>query len=82
LVGGAVYSAVYYFKKSDRQAQFKGNIFIAIGGLLPGIGGTFTRMGYVEVLFVTELMGLLLIYFGYRIIKKNKMIVIKLESLI
>lgn len=81
LVGGAVYSAVYYFKKSDRQAQFKGNIFIAIGGLLPGIGGTFTRMGYVEVLFVTELMGLLLIYFGYRIIKKNKMIVSNLESL-
>jgi len=72
LVGGAVYSAVKYYKLGDRQAQFKGNIFIAVGGLLPGIGGTFTRLGYVEVLFITELVGLFLIYTGYRIIKTNK----------
>jgi len=39
---------------------------------LPGIGGTFTRMGYVNVLFVTELTGLILIYIGYRIIKMDK----------
>ena len=36
-------------------------------GLLPGIGGTFTRFGHVEVLYVTELAGLLLIYLGYRL---------------
>jgi hypothetical protein len=53
-------------------ARYKGNILIAIGGLLPGIGGTFTRMGYVNVLFITELMGLILIYVGYRIIKEGK----------
>lgn len=75
LVGGAIYSAVKYYQLPGRQAQFKGNIFIAIGALLPGIGGTFTRMGYVEVLFVTELTGLLLIYIGYRIIKLNKKII-------
>ena len=69
LVGGAIYSAAKYYGYKDKQAHFKGNIFIAIGALLPGIGGTFTRMGYVEVLFVTELIGLVLIYFGYRIIK-------------
>jgi hypothetical protein len=44
-----------------------GNVAIALGGLLPGIGGTFTRFGYVEVLYVTELAGLLLIYLGYRL---------------
>jgi xanthosine utilization system XapX-like protein len=49
-----------------------GNIYIAIGGLLPGIGGTFTRMGYVEMLFITELIGLLFIYIGYKIIKTEK----------
>ena len=72
LVGGAIYSAVKYYRLGGRKVQFKGNIFIAIGGLLPGIGGTFTRMGYVEVLFITELTGILLIYFGYRIIKTGK----------
>lgn len=72
LVGGAIYSAIKYYGLKQRHAAFKGNILIAIGGLLPGIGGTFTRMGYVNVLFVTELIGLLLIYIGYRIIKISK----------
>ena len=71
LVGGAIYSAIRYYAKADHQARFKGNIYIAIGGLLPGIGGTFTRMGHVNVLFVTELIGLTLIYIGYKIIKNN-----------
>jgi hypothetical protein len=72
LVGGAIYSAIRYYRLGQKEAPFKGNIFIAIGGLLPGIGGTFTRFGYVEVLFITELLGLLLIYFGYRIIKLDR----------
>ena len=72
LVGGAIFSAIKYYRQIDREARFKGNVFIAIGGLLPGIGGMFTRMGYVNVLFVTELIGLFLIYLGYRIIKLDK----------
>ena len=72
LVGGAIYSSVKYYRQIDKEARFKGNVFISIGGLLPGIGGTFTRMGYVNVLFVTELTGLILIYIGYRIIKMDK----------
>lgn len=72
LVGGAVYSAVKYYRMENKEARFKGNVFIAIGGLLPGIGGTMTRMGYVNVLFVTELIGLVMIYVGYRIIKLDK----------
>ena len=39
---------------------------IAIGALLPGIGGPFTRFGHTEVLYVTELIGLLFIYAGFR----------------
>ncbi len=72
LVGGAIYSAIKYHSQTDKEARFKGNIFIAVGGLLPGIGGSFTRMGYVNVLFITELGGLILIYIGYRIIKFDK----------
>ncbi|NNK82683.1 MAG: hypothetical protein HKO92_06145 [Flavobacteriaceae bacterium] len=73
LVGGAIYSATKYYGYKDKQAHFRGNIFIAIGALLPGIGGTFTRLGYVEVLFITELIGLVLIYFGYIIIRNRNM---------
>ena len=65
LFGVAVYSAIRYFAVEKGRARFLGNIFIAIGALLPGIGGSFTRFGYVEVLYVTELIGLSFIYFGY-----------------
>ena len=70
LAGGAVYSAFKYYK--NRKMRFIGNIFIAVGALLPGIGGTFTRMGHVNVLFVTELFGLILVYLGYKIIRNDK----------
>jgi|ERR1051325_8101403 hypothetical protein len=73
LVGGAIYSAVKYAFMSNKQARLIGNVIIAIGAILPGIGGTFTRMGYVNVLFVTELVGLTLIYAGYRIIKADRL---------
>lgn len=66
LVGGAVVSAVKFRKDSRFRGRFIGNSLIAVGGLLPGIGGSMTRAGYVEVLYVTELMGLIFIYLGYR----------------
>ncbi|HEY4320998.1 MAG TPA: hypothetical protein VGM77_07410 [Gemmatimonadales bacterium] len=67
LVGGALVSAQrYYFDKPDAD-KVKGNIAIAIGALLPGIGGTATRFGHVEVLYVTEFLGLVLIYCGFRL---------------
>ena len=69
LVGGAIYSAFKYFKIKNNNYRVYGNSFIAIGGILPGIGGSATRAGYVEVLFVTELIGLILIYVGYKTIK-------------
>jgi len=70
LFGGAIYSAIQYYRQGDKKVYFKGNIWIAIGALLPGIGGSFTRFGYVEVLFITELVGLVCIYIGYRMIKR------------
>lgn len=73
LVGGAIYSALKYYKQGIKEAPFKGNIFIAIGGLLPGIGGSFTRAGYVEVLYVTEFIGLILIFYGYKIIRTSRL---------
>ncbi len=67
LVGGALLSAWRFRGVPGGRGKVLGNVAIAAGGLLPGIGGTFTRFGHVEVLYVTELAGLLLIYAGYRL---------------
>ncbi|MBL7870306.1 MAG: hypothetical protein JNM78_01745 [Cyclobacteriaceae bacterium] len=72
LVGGAAYSAFRYSKDSRFKSRFLGNVFIAVGGLLPGIGGSFTKFGYTEVLYVTELLGIILIYLGYRTMRNDK----------
>ena len=66
LVGGAAWSAIQYARKQGAGNRVLGNWLIAIGALLPGIGGSFTRFGHVEVLFVTEFIGLILIWAGYR----------------
>ncbi|MGH7560528.1 MAG: hypothetical protein ACRENB_05860 [Gemmatimonadales bacterium] len=68
LIGGAILSAVRYWKRGDKSRRAAGNALIAVGAILPGIGGSFTRFGHVEVLYVTELVGLLVIYAGYRMI--------------
>jgi hypothetical protein len=66
LIGGAVVSALRYRKRRETRHRYIGNICIALGAVLPGIGGAFTRFGHTEVLYVTELLGLVLIYAGYR----------------
>ena len=68
LVGGAIWSALRYRKAGGTGPRVRGNWLIAIGALLPGIGGTFTRLGHVEVLYAMELLGLILIWSGYRAI--------------
>ena len=67
LIGGAIVSAVRYSRQTETRHRFLGNVLIAVGAILPGIGGAATRLGHVEVLYVTELVGLLLIWSGYRL---------------
>lgn len=72
LVGGAIYSAWRYSKNPIYKNRAWGNILIAIGGILPGIGGSFSKFGHTEVLYVTELHGIILIIFGYMIIRNDQ----------
>lgn len=65
LVGGAAVSAWHYRKDPATRHRFIGNCFIAVGALLPGIGGAAARMGHTEVLYVAELIGIVLIWIGY-----------------
>lgn len=74
LVGGAIWSAWKYWKIGDASSRVLGNIYIAVGAILPGIGGSFARAGVVEVLYVTELIGLLFIWAGFRVISGDRVI--------
>lgn len=67
LIGGAILSAVRYSRRADTRHRMWANVWIAIGAILPGIGGTATRFGHTEVLYVTELIGLLMMWRGYTI---------------
>jgi hypothetical protein len=66
LVGGAVLSAWRFRLRRETRHRVIGNALIAVGALLPGIGGAATRFGFVELLYVTEFVGLSLIWMGYR----------------
>lgn len=72
LVGGAAWSAWKYWQLGDEfQNRFGGNLFIAIGCTLPAIGGASARAGHIEVLYITEFIGLLAIWLGYLIIARD-----------
>ncbi len=65
LIGGAAVSAWRFRKDATARHRFVGNVFIALGALLPGIGGAATRFGHTEVLYIMEFVGLILIWVGY-----------------
>jgi hypothetical protein len=68
LIGGAAVSAMRYFKLGapGMRERAVGNTFIALGALLPGIGGGMAKAGMVEALYLGEFVGLILIWLGYR----------------
>ncbi|MBC01722.1 MAG: hypothetical protein CMJ34_00255 [Phycisphaerae bacterium] len=65
LVGGAVWSCVRFRGVIGQRGRVMGTALIAMGGLLPGIGGAMAKTGMVEALYVAELAGLVLIWVGY-----------------
>lgn len=69
LIGGAALSASRYFRLGSPGMRERaiGNSLIAFGAILPGIGGGMAKAGIVEALYVGELVGLVLIWLGYRL---------------
>ncbi|HEX5081124.1 MAG TPA: hypothetical protein VFY40_03695 [Blastocatellia bacterium] len=66
LIGGAIHSAIRFFRHPESRHVSIGNIFIAIGAILPGIGGMSSRMGHTELLYIGEFIGVILIWIGYK----------------
>ena len=42
-----------------------GNILIAAGALSPAMGGTFLRVGLTDLLYLSELIGAILMFIGF-----------------
>ena len=67
LVGGALYSAYIFWRKRIMPQRVLGNVFIALGGLAPALGGTLARVGATEFLYLSELIGVIVIFIGFRL---------------
>lgn len=65
LVGGAVYSIYIFWRKRILPHRVIGNVFIAIGALLPAFGGIFSRFGIPGALYISELLGAVLMFIGF-----------------
>lgn len=67
LVGGAFLSAWRYWRSRfpGHGQRAIGNVLIAAGGILPGIGGVMAKSGMVEGLYIGEFLGLLLMWAGF-----------------
>jgi hypothetical protein len=65
LVGGAIYSAYLFWRKKVLANRMLGNILIAAGALMPASAGTFIRAGLVDWLYVSEFIGVVLMYIGF-----------------
>jgi hypothetical protein len=65
LVGGAIYSAFIFWRKHVLFNRMVGNILIAIGALMPVMGGSFIRMGLPDFLYLSEFLGVILMYVGF-----------------
>lgn len=65
LVGGAIYSAFLFWRKKILANRMFGNILIAAGALSPAMGGTFLRAGLVDMLYLSELIGAIVMFIGF-----------------
>jgi hypothetical protein len=65
LVGGAAYSAFIFWRKRVLFNRMVGNIMIATGALMPAMAGSFVNLGMADVLYLSELVGVILMYSGF-----------------
>ena len=65
LVGGALYSAYLFWRKRVILNRVIGNILIAAGAMAPAMAGSFVKAGLVDLLYLSEAIGVVLMYAGF-----------------
>jgi len=66
LLGGALYSAYIFWRKHLLFNRMIGNVLIAAGAFAPAMSGSFIRIGLPDWLYAAELIGVILMYIGFR----------------
>jgi len=65
LVGGALFSAWRFWRRGIQRHRMIGCLLIALGTLVVASGGTLTRLGRPEYLYVAMAAGVAIIFAGY-----------------
>ncbi|MCJ7472484.1 MAG: hypothetical protein MUP02_06740 [Actinobacteria bacterium] len=66
LVGGAIYSAVIFWRRRILPHRVVANVLIAIGAILPAVGGTNISVGgNINLFFIFELAGVIIMFIGF-----------------
>lgn len=65
LVGGLVYSAISFKRRGIMRNRMLGCLLIAAGTLTVASGGTLTRLGSQQYLYIAMSLGIALIFAGY-----------------
>jgi hypothetical protein len=73
LIGGAFRSAWRHYRHRGHLYRAAGNALIAIGAIMPGVGGAMAKAGHVEALYVGECIGLIVIWLGDRVCARETM---------
>jgi len=72
LVGGTLYSAFLFWRKKVLATRLYGNILIAAGALLPAMAGSFVKAGLFDALYLSELLGAVVMFAGFLLATANK----------
>ncbi|NKQ35177.1 MAG: hypothetical protein HF973_06110 [Chloroflexi bacterium] len=72
LVGGAIYSAFIFWRKRVLPHRMWGNVLIAIGGLLPAMGGFLILLGSPDFKYLGQLLGGILLFAGFLVATKGE----------
>jgi len=65
LIGGAAYSAIIFWRKRVLFNRLIGNVLIAVGAMAPAMAGSFVKLGLPDLLYLSELIGVVLMYVGF-----------------
>jgi hypothetical protein len=65
IVGGLVYSAIRFKRLGIQRYRMIGCLLIAAGTITVGMGGTLTRLGQHEYLYIAMAAGVAIIFAGY-----------------
>ncbi len=66
LIGGAIYSAWVFWRRRIMPHRVLSNTLIAVGALLPAVGGGLIRLGgSLQLFYLLELLGIIIILIGF-----------------